>query len=188
MFKPGRIRSERWFEIALLCRKEALTVHAIAKRLDVQPGSIKDLVRSMLREGLLEPGTSDARGKAWKLSRRGSAALRKAEEAGAQAALMPSGERLLFVIDEGRAVPSAVLRHLADDSRVRWCARLDGHVRFVVSFGPGDASAVDRAQALVSEAGLRALVARSDEFFTPAELHRHAATIGRPGLTAALRE
>jgi DNA-binding MarR family transcriptional regulator len=182
MFKPGRIRSERWFDIAVLCKGEALTAPAIAKRLGVQSGALKDLIASMAREGLLEHAASDARGQAWKLSRAGAAALRKAETTGAEAALLPTGERLLFIIDQGRAVPVPLLRQIASDPRVRWCARLDGQVRFVVSFGAGDATAVDRAQTILSDAGLQAVVARADEFFDRAQLERHVAALSRASL------
>ncbi len=164
MYKPGRIRSPRWREIAILCRGKALTVPAIAQAMHVEPGSIRSLIASMKRENLLEEADSEARGTALKLSRHGQAELRKHESSGGVDALLPAGERLVFVIDEGRGMPAKLLADLAADSAFRWAARIDGPVKWIASFGSGDAIAADRAANALVAAGARAVVGRSDVF------------------------
>jgi DNA-binding MarR family transcriptional regulator len=170
MYKPGRIRSDRWRVIAVLCAAEAHTVPAIAHAMGVEAGSIRSLVTSMKREGLLEEAESDSRGAALKLTRRGRTELKKHETSGGVDALLAPGERLVFVIDEGRGISSETLADLAAEPNFRWAARVDGSVKWIASFGLGDAVAADRAANSLVDAGARAVVGRSDAFFDAAGL------------------
>jgi DNA-binding MarR family transcriptional regulator len=181
MHKPGRIRSDRWRDIALICRDEAQTVPAIAKALGVDAGSVQSLIRSMRREDLLDKVETDTRGVALKLTKRGRAELKKHDPAGGVEALLTTGERLVFVIDEGRGIASATLAELAADPSFRWAARIDGPVRWIASFGSADATAADRAANVLAEAGARAVVGRSDAFFDAAALARFAERLGARG-------
>ncbi len=177
MHKPGRIRSDRWRDIAILCRDEALTVPAIARAMQVEPGSIRSLITSMREHDLLEEVASGARGRALKLTRHGRTELRKHEESGGVNALLGTGERLVFVIDEGRGMPADLLADLATDPSFRWAARVDGPVKWIASFGSGDAVAADRATNALIGAGARAVVGRSDAFFDAAGLADFAARL-----------
>lgn len=178
MHKPGRIRSERWRDIALLCRDEPRTVPAIARAMGVDPGSIQSLIASMRREDLLEGAETDARGAALKLTPHGQAELGRHEATGGVDALLPNGERLVFVIDEGRGMPSEVLAELAADPSFRWAARVDGPVKWIASFGSADAVAADRAANALVSAGARAVVGKSDTFFDAAGLADFAERLG----------
>ncbi len=119
----------------------------------------------MRRERLLEDAESAARGKALKLSRHGRAELRRHESSGGVDALLPSGERLVFVIDEGRGISPAALAAIAAEPALRWAARVDGPVKWIASFGSGDATAADRAANTLIAGGARAVVGRSDAFY-----------------------
>jgi DNA-binding MarR family transcriptional regulator len=165
----GRI-SDRWVEVALACADAPRTTHGISTAIGAAGGggSVKDLVASMEKRGFLEPVPDDGKTK-WKLTRKGRAELRKAEPVGYVTGLLPPGERLLLVLDQGRGVSEHALAQLADDPQLRWCARLDGHVRFAISFGTGDAQAIDRAQRLLDAEGISSLVARADAFFDRAK-------------------
>lgn len=177
MYKPGRIRSDRWRDIAALCAAEAHTVPAVARAMGVDAGSIRSLIGSMRREGLLEEAESDARGAALKLTRRGRAELKKHESSGGVDALLAPGERLVFVIDEGRGISSETLADLAAEPSFRWAARVDGPVKWIASFGSGDAVAAERAANSLVDAGARAVVGRSDSFFDAAGLAEFAARL-----------
>jgi DNA-binding MarR family transcriptional regulator len=176
MYKPGRIRSDRWRDIALLCA-EPRTVPSIAQVMGVDSGSIQSLVRSMKRENLLEEAETDARGVALKLTRHGRAELKKHESTGGVDALLGKGERLLFVIDEGRGISAQALADLAADPSFRWAARIDGPIKWIASFGPSNAVAADRAANELVGGGARAVVGRSDAFFDAAELADFAARL-----------
>lgn len=177
MYRPGRIRSDRWRDIALICRDEALTVPAIARAMRVDAGSIQSLISSMRRENLLHEVGTNARGVALKLTRHGRDELKKHESAGRVAGLLGIGERLVFVIDEGRPMPSEVFAELAADPCFRWAARIDGTVKWIVSFGSGDAVAADRAANTLG-VGARAVVGRSDAFFDALGLAGYAEQLG----------
>jgi DNA-binding MarR family transcriptional regulator len=189
MYKPGRIRSPRWRDIAILCREQGLTVPAIAREMQVQPGSIRSLIGSMRRESLLDEVQTDARGTALKLTREGRAALGKRESIHGADSLLPSGERLVFVIDEGHGIPNAALATLADDPEFRWAARVDGPVKWIASFGSGDAVAADRAATALADSGARAVVGRVDGFFDAEALALVAARMAppRPALASSRR-
>lgn len=179
MYRPGRIRSDRWREIALLCAIEARTVPAIAHAMQVKPGSIQSLVRSMKVEGLLEEAESDARGNALKLTHRGRAELKKYEASGGVEGLLAPGERLVFVIDEGRGISADAIARLAADPSFRWAARVDGTVKWIASFGSADPVAADRGANVLVEDGARAIVGRSDGFFDAAGLADFARQLDR---------
>jgi DNA-binding MarR family transcriptional regulator len=188
MHKPGRIRSERWSDIALLCRAEPRTVPAIARVLGVEAGSIQSLILSMKREELLEEVESDARGTSLKLTRHGRAELKKHEATGGVDALLGPGERLVFVIDEGRGISAEALADLAADPNFRWAARVDGPVKWIASFGSGDAAAADRAANALVDGGARAVVGRSDAFFDApglADFAERLASQPRPAIRSA---
>ena len=85
---------------------------------------------------------------------------------------------MLFVIDEGRGIPAEVLAEVAADPSFRWAARVDGPVRWVASFGAGDAVASERAAHALTDAGARAVVGRSDVFFDAAGLADFASRLG----------
>lgn len=150
---------------------------AIASAMGVDPGSIRSLVASMRRESLLEEVATDARGVALKLTRQGRAALTKHQSAGGAAALLGAGERLVLVIDEGRGIAPDLLADVAADPSFRWAARVDGPVKWIASFGSGDAIAADRAANALARAGVRAVVGRSDVFFDAAGLAAFAARL-----------
>jgi hypothetical protein len=130
---------QRWRDVALVCAAEPRTVPAIARALGVQSGSIQSLIGTMKREDLLEEVASEARGAALKLTRRGRLELKKRESTGEVEALLTPGERLVFVIDEGRGLPGDALADLAADPNFRWAARIDGPVKWIASFGSKDA-------------------------------------------------
>ena len=178
MYRPGRIRSNRWRDIALLCDGEARTVPSIARQMGVQAGSIQSLIRSMTNEDLLEQADSDARGVALRLTRHGRAELKKHQAIGGVKALLTPGERLLFVIDEGRGISAEALAGLAADPSFRWAARVDGPVKWIASFGSADPVAADRASLALSHAGARAVVGKSDIFFDAAGLADYAERLG----------
>jgi DNA-binding MarR family transcriptional regulator len=178
MYRPGRIRSDRWRDIAIFCR-EPRTVPAIAREMQVEPGSIRSLISSMCDEGLLKEAKSYARGKALKITPLGRAELRRHKATGGVDALLPTGERLVFVIDEGRGMPPELLAELAADPAFRWAARIDGPVKWIASFGSGDAAAADRAATALVGAGARAVVGRADVFLESSELVAYAAKLGR---------
>lgn len=184
MHKPGRIRSSRWRNIAILCRDEGMTAPAIARAMQVEPGSIRSLIVSMRDHDLLEEVESDARGKALKLTRHGRSELQKHQASGGIDSLLPTGERLVFVIDEGRGVPADVLAELAADPELRWAARVDGPVKWIASFGAGDAVAADRAANSLVAAGARAVVGRTDVFVDADGLASLAAELSREALRA----
>lgn len=177
MHRPGRIRSDRWYGIALLCRDEPLTIPAIAAEMGVQPGSIQSLVGSMCRENLLEEADSGARGAAFRLTRRGRAELRKAQTTEAVEKLLPSGERLVFVTEDGHGIAAAALAQLASDPSFRWAARIDGPVKWIASFGAGDAVAADRAANVIVQAGGRAVVGRADTVLNADALTEYAGRV-----------
>jgi hypothetical protein len=145
----------------------------------VAPGSIRSIVTSMCIQGLLQETKSNARGKALKLTPVGRAELRKHESTGGIGAILPTGERLVFVIDEGRGMPADLLAELAADPAFRWAARIDGPVKWIASFGSGDAAAADRAATTLVGAGARAVVGRADMFLDSSELVAYAAKLGR---------
>jgi hypothetical protein len=109
-----------------------------------------------------------------KLTRRGQSELKKHEGAGGVDALLTPGERLVFVIDEGHALPGDTLADLASDPNFRWAARIDGPVKWIASFGSDDAIAADRAANKLVAAGARAVVGRSDAFLDAAGLADYA--------------
>jgi DNA-binding MarR family transcriptional regulator len=170
MYKPGRIRSDRWYEIALLCRDQPRTVPAIAGAMDVDPGSIQSLIASMRRENLLKEAESDARGVALKLTRRGRSELRRRETPGSIGQLSPTGERLVFVTEDGHGVAAEALAQIAAEPSFRWAVRIDGPVKWIASFGSSDAAAADRAANSLDSAGARAVVGRSDACYDASEL------------------
>jgi DNA-binding MarR family transcriptional regulator len=178
MHNPGRIRSDRWRDIALVCAVESRTVPAIARALGVEGGSIQSLIASMKREDLLEEVESEARGAALKLTRRGRAELKKHEGTGGVGALFTPGERLVFVLDEGRGLPADTLADLASDPNFRWAVRIDGPVKWIASFGSDDAIAADRAANQLVAAGARAVAGRSDAFLDAAGLDEYASRLG----------
>jgi DNA-binding MarR family transcriptional regulator len=180
MHRPGRIRSDRWYDIALLCRDEPRTVPAIAHEMGVDPGSIQSLVGSMRRENLLGEAESDARGVALKLTRRGRAELRKCQVPEPIEQLLASGERLVFVTEDGHGIAAEALAQLAADPSFRWAARIDGPVKWVASFGSGDAAAADRAANSLVRAGARAVAGRSDAIFDARGLVDFAARVIGP--------
>jgi hypothetical protein len=114
-----------------------------------------------------------------KLTRRGRLELTKHERAGGVEALLTPGERLVFVIDEGRGVPGEALGDLASDPNFRWAARIDGPVKWIASFGSQDAAAADRAANQLAAAGARAVVGRSDAFFDASGLADYAKQLRR---------
>jgi DNA-binding MarR family transcriptional regulator len=177
MHRPGRIRSDRWYEIALQCRDEPRTVPAIAHAMGVDPGSIQSLVGSMRRENLLGESESDARGVALKLTRRGRAELRKCHATDPIEQLLPSGERLVFVTEDGHGIAAEALAQLAADPSFRWAARIDGSVKWVASFGSGDAAAADRAANSLVRAGARAVAGRLDAVYDARGLIDFAARV-----------
>lgn len=165
MYKPRRIRSDRWRDIALLCSREPRTIPSIADAMRVKPGSIQALIRSMREENLLEEVESGARGVTLKLTQHGRAELKKHVDAGGVDALLSPGARLVFVIDEGRGVSPETLAQLADDPDFRWAARVDGPVKWIASLGSDNAVAADRAANTLVAGGARAVVGRADAFF-----------------------
>lgn len=185
MHKPGRIRSQRWRDVALVCATEPRTVPAIARELGVRPGSIQSLIQTMKREDLLEEVESEARGAALKLTRRGRLELSKHERAGGVEALLTPGERLVFVIDEGHGIPREALADLASEPSLRWAARIDGPVKWIASLGPQDAAVADRAANQLVAAGARAVVGRSDAFFDAPALADYAKQL-RPAPRAGI--
>lgn len=147
----------------------------------VEAGSIQSVIRSMRNEDLLEEADSDARGVALRLTRHGRAELKKHRSTGGVDALLAPGERLLFVIDEGRGISAEALADLAADPSFRWAARVDGPVKWIASFGSGDAVPADRAALALSVAGARAVVGKSDIFLDAAGLADYAARLaGEP--------
>jgi DNA-binding MarR family transcriptional regulator len=181
MYKPGRIRSDRWYEIALLCRDVPRTRPALAREMGVNAGSIQEIVKSMKREQLLEEAESEARGVALKLTRHGRAELRKAQATEEVEHLFPTGERLVFVTEDGHGVAGEALAELAHDPTFRWAARVDGPVKWIASFGSGDGAAADRAVNTLVAAGARAVSGRSDAVFNGDQLAEFAArTAARP--------
>lgn len=181
MRTPGRIRSPRWRDIAFICRDEPKTVSAIAKEMNTERGSIQSLIRSMKSEKLLKVAASDARGVALLLTDKGHAELDKVASTGGADTLLRGGERLVFVTDEPRGVPLAhELGKLSADPDFRWAARLDGQVRWIVSFGTGDAVAADRAVDSLRASGATAIAGRSDAFFDAEELALFAASVASP--------
>jgi len=177
MYRPGRIRTDRWYEVALICRDEPRTIPAIASQLRVPSGSIQSIVDTMQHEHLLEEADSDARGVAFKLTRRGRTELRKAQTAEEVDRLMPAGERLVFITEDGHGIAAEALAQLAVDPSFRWAARIDGPVKWIVSFGSGDAAAADRAANALVDAGARAVVGRADAVFNPFQLAIYAAKV-----------
>ena len=174
MYRPGRIRSDRWRDIALLCQTKPLTVPAIARAMGVEPGSIQSLVTSMRRENLLDEASIDTHGLALKLTRHGKTELKKHEDVGGVDALLQPGERLVFVIDEGHGISAEALAALASDPSFRWAARIDGTVKWIASLGSGAAIAADRAVNTLASDGARAVVGKSDAFFDAEGLTRYA--------------
>jgi DNA-binding MarR family transcriptional regulator len=177
MHRPGRIRTDRWYEVALVCRDEPRTIPAIARELGVQSGSIQSIVDSMQRDGLLEKAESDARGVAFKLTRRGKSELRKAQTTEQIERLLPTGERLVFVTEDGHGTAADALAQLAADPAFRWAARIDGPVKWIASFGSGDAGSADRAANALAQAGARAVVGRADAVFNAERLAEYAGRI-----------
>jgi DNA-binding MarR family transcriptional regulator len=178
MHRPGRIRSDRWYNIALACRDVPRTIPAIAAEMGVRAGSIQSLIDSMRRENLLEEGQSDARGVALTLTRQGRAELRKAMSTDDVEQLLASGERLVFVMEDGHGITAEALAQLASDPSFRWAARVDGPVKWIASFGPGDAAAADRAANALVKAGARAVVGRTDAVLNAERLAQYADRLG----------
>lgn len=178
MHRPGRIRTDRWYEVALVCRDEPRTIPAIARELGVQSGSIQSIVDSMQREKLLEEAESEARGIAFKLTRHGKSELRKAQTTEEIERLLPTGERVVFVTEDGHGVAAEALAQLARDPEFRWAARIDGPVKWIASFGSRDAVAADRAVNALVAAGARAVTGRSDAVFDGDQLAAFAAKVG----------
>lgn len=177
MHRPGRIRTDRWYEVALICRDDALTIPAIAREMRVASGSIQSIVNSMREEHLLEEAASDARGAAFKLTRHGKSELRKAQSTERINKLLPNGERLVFVTEDGHGIAAEAIAQLAADPSFRWAARIDGPVKWIASFGSGDAAAADRAANALVEAGARAAVGRADAVFDRAQLADYASRV-----------
>jgi DNA-binding MarR family transcriptional regulator len=178
MHRPGRIRTDRWYEVALICRDDPHTIPAIASQLGVASGSIQSIVDTMCEEDLLEEAASSARGAAYKLTRHGKTELRKAQKTDEIERLFPAGERLVFVTEDGHGIAADALAQLATDPSFRWAARVDGPVKWIASFGSGDAAAADRAANVLVAAGARAVVGRLDAVLNADGLGSYATRVG----------
>ena len=89
------------------------------------------------------------------------------------------------MLDEGRGIPAEVLAELAADPSFRWAVRIDGPVKWVASFGAGDAVASERAANALSAAGACAVVGKSDVFFDAGGLAEYASRLGAERLQLA---
>jgi hypothetical protein len=179
MYRPGRIRTDRWYDVAVICRDRPQTVPAIAGKMGVPSGSIQSVVDTMQKEGLLSPTDSAARGAALGLTQRGKRELHKAETADKVEPLLLSGERLVLVTEDGHGLIPDALAQLAADPSFQWAARIDGPVKWIASFGSGDAAAADRAATAIAGAGGRAVVGRADAFFNRDSLAEYAARLSK---------
>lgn len=173
MPKFGRTRSRQWPHIAGLCDGEELTIYGIAKKLGTRTGAIKSVLDSMEADGLLRVRSGE-RGQLYALTRSGRTALRAVDDAAPARLALPAGSRVLLVVDEGRTNYQGLLGRLAAEPELRWAARLDGLVRWLLVFGSGDAAVVDRASAVVEAAGGRPIVIRADEVMNAAQVREYA--------------
>lgn len=179
----GQTRSERWPQIAALCEMEPRTIYGIAKALGTRTGSVKSVLDSMCADSLLRVRPGE-RGQVYTLTRKGKAALRRADAAASVRVALPAGARVLLVVDEGRAIAAGLLEQLSEEPELRWSARLDGLVRWMVVFGSADAATVDRVAALVEAAGCRPIVVRADEVLNATQLRAYARQVAASGPAA----
>jgi DNA-binding MarR family transcriptional regulator len=179
MHRPGRIRSNRWYDVANACRKPT-TLPQIADNLGTTTGSLQALIRSMEDEDLLESDPKVTYGRTYKTTKRGRRELASADEGRTLGAQPLARRNRLVLIGEGiEGVPPDTLRQIARDPAFLGAVRLEGQVRWLCVF-EDDAAAVDRTQRLCGDARAPAYTLQVDRILGRGALVEYADSIETP--------